>query len=67
MSFCEHCDGQRFDRAQVLRALRQVRRELRAGRCGKKVDEAIELALNAVADLEIPHLYGEPEGGEVVH
>ena len=68
MSFCEHCDGQRFDRAQVLRTLRQVWRELRAARCGKKVDEALELALNAVADLEIPHLYVEPEpGGDVIH
>jgi hypothetical protein len=29
MSFCEHCQGQRFDRAQVLRALRDARRRLR--------------------------------------
>ena len=26
MSFCVHCEGQRFDRARVLRALRQVKR-----------------------------------------
>lgn len=67
MSFCEHCNGQRFDRAQVLRTLRQVRKELRAARGGKKADEALALALKAVAELEIPHLYVEPEGGEVVH
>ena len=41
MSFCEHSHGQRFDRAQVLRALRQVRSNLRGRRCGKKVDEAL--------------------------
>jgi hypothetical protein len=67
MSFCEHCDGQRFDRAQVLRALRQVRRSLKAARCGKKVDEAIVTALKVVAELDIPHLYTEPEATEVVH
>ncbi len=67
MSFCEHCEGQRFDRAQVLRMLRQVRREMREAKCSKKVDEALTTALKAVQDLEIPHLYFEPEGGEVVH
>jgi hypothetical protein len=67
MSFCEHCDGQRFDRAQVLRVLRQVRRDLRAARCGKKVDDALVTALKAVAELDIPHLYMEPEGGDVIH
>jgi hypothetical protein len=67
MSFCEHCDGQRFDRAQVLRTLREVRRNLRAAHCGKKVDDALATALKAVASLEIPHLYVEPEGGEVIH
>ena len=67
MSFCEHCHGQRFDRAQVLRALREVRRNLRGRRCGKKVDEALVLALTTVAALEIPHLDLEHESGEVVH
>lgn len=67
MSFCEHCEGQRFDRAQVLRALRDIRRTMRAAHCGKKVDDALATALRAVADLDIPHLYVEPEGGEVVH
>jgi len=67
MSFCEHCQGQRFDRAQVLSALRRVRWDLRGRRCGKKVDEALVVALKAVRELEIPHLDMEDEGGEVVH
>lgn len=66
-NFCEHCQGQRFDRAQVLRALRQVRRNLRGKRGGRTVDEALALALKTVAALEIPHLDIEDEGGEVVH
>ena len=36
MGFCEHCAGQRFDRAQVLRALRAARRNLpRRGRASQ--------------------------------
>ncbi len=66
-NFCEHCDGQRFDRAQVIRALRQVRRELRRQRCGRKADEAIALALKTVVQLDLPHLAVEDERGEVVH
>lgn len=66
-NFCEHCEGQRFDRAQVLRVLRQVRRDLRGRRCGKKANEAIAQALKAVTALELPHLDVEDEGGEVVH
>ncbi len=56
MSFCEHCEGQRFDRAQVLRALRATRRSLRAQRCGRRVDEAMAVAIKALRELEIPHL-----------
>jgi hypothetical protein len=37
---CEHCEGQRFDRAQVLLALHAVRVDLRGRRGGKKVDGA---------------------------
>lgn len=66
MSFCVHCEGQRFDRAQVLRALRQVRRELRARNC-RTPEGALELALEAVKSLEIPHIELEEEGGHVVH
>ena len=66
-NFCEHCEGQRFDRAQVLRALRQIRSEFRAMRGGKKVDEALALALTAIRTLDIPHLEMEEESGDVVH
>jgi hypothetical protein len=66
-NFCEHCEGQRFDRAQVLRALRQIRSELRARRSGKKVDEALALALTAIRTLDIPHLEMDDERGDVVH
>jgi hypothetical protein len=67
MSFCEHCQGQRFDRAQVLRALRQLRKDVSGKRRAKSADEALLLALKMVAALEIPHLELEDEGGEVVH
>jgi hypothetical protein len=67
--FCEHCDGQRFDRAQVLRALRGLRRDLARKRCGKKVEQALALALKTVAALELPHLdiVSDDLGNEVVH
>jgi hypothetical protein len=67
MSFCEHCEGQRFDRARVLRALRQVRKDLRAARQGGKCDAAIVAAMNAIRDLDIPHLEWEPDEDAVVH
>ena len=67
MSFCEHCEGQRFDRARVLRALRQVRQDLRASRGGAKCDRAIVAAINAIRALDIPHLEFEPEEDVVVH
>ncbi len=56
MGFCEHCEGQRFDRAQVLRQLRLTRARLRdeAVRCS--ADEALRLAIKSVRALEIPHL-----------
>jgi len=66
MSFCEHCEGQRFDRAQVLRALRAARKTLRK-RSG--ADEALRLAIKAVRALEIPHLdrLDESVDDEIVH
>ena len=66
MSFCEHCAGQRFDRARVLRALRQVRRELRGKRGGEKCDGAIVAAMNAIRALDIPHLEFEDVDTDVV-
>ena len=66
MNYCEHCQGQRFDRARVLRALRQVREDLR-NEGARQADEALALALNAVRALEIPHLEPEDEDDQVVH
>ena len=66
-NFCEHCEGQRFDRAQVLRALRQVRTDLRRRGCSKKIDDAIALALKTVKQLELPHVELEDPIDEVVH
>jgi hypothetical protein len=67
MSFCEHCEGQRFDRARVLRALRQLRQDLRTTLGRRKADEAMALALKAVKTLDIPHLEIVDEVDEVVH
>jgi hypothetical protein len=47
--------------------LRQIRSELRARRSGKKVDEALALALTAIRTLDIPHLEMDDERGDVVH
>jgi imidazolonepropionase-like amidohydrolase len=69
MSFCEHCAGQRFDRAQVLRALREARRNLpRRGRASQ-ADAALAAAIHAVRSLEIPHIeyFDETTGDEVLH
>ena len=61
MSFCEHCEGQRFDRAQVLRALRDARRRLRQSGSSPSVEHAIALAIETVRRLEIPHLEVEDD------
>ena len=53
MSFCEHCEGQRFDRAQVLRLLRATRKKLE--KCSA-ADEALAMAIESIRALEIPHL-----------
>ncbi|MDQ3213570.1 MAG: hypothetical protein M3Q85_12900 [Acidobacteriota bacterium] len=66
MDYCEHCEGQRFDRARVLRALREIRRQLGpAARRGG--DEAIARALRAVRELDIPHLELVDAEDEIVH
>jgi hypothetical protein len=65
MSFCDHCEGQRFDRARVLRVLRQVRKDLR--RSDRRAAAALDLALQSVKALDIPHLDYEDEGEMIVH
>ena len=69
MSFCEHCQGQRFDRAQVLRALRAARQRVRESRTECDADHSFALAIEAVRTLEIPHLesFDDVVDGEVVH
>jgi imidazolonepropionase-like amidohydrolase len=70
MSFCDHCAGQRFDRAQVLRALRAARRKYRREKTSGAAEEVIALAIEAVRTLEIPHfdpIDDEVVDGEVIH
>jgi hypothetical protein len=67
MSFCEHCQGQRFDRSRVLRALREVRKRYRAAGRGPDCDAALTAALEAVRALDIPHLEPMDFEGEIVH
>ena len=70
MEFCEHCEGQRFDRAQVLRALRDLQRQLRRSKRRTSADHALDLAIQALRTLDIPHLEVEGEdqqGDERVH
>ena len=66
MGYCDHCEGQRFDRARVLRALRRLRERLRSGDDGKRA-RALDQALKAVRELDLPHLELEEEGDEIVH
>jgi hypothetical protein len=67
MSYCEHCQGQRFDRARVLRALRQARNEVRRKSGPADAEHALVFAMNTIRAMEIPHLeLVEPED-EIVH
>ena len=69
MSFCDHCEGQRFDRARVLRALRATRKRLRSPDTACSADQSLVLAIEAVRALEIPHLEFVEDlvDGDVVH
>ena len=69
MSFCEHCSGQRFDRARVLRALRETQQRLRRSRSARSADKALALAIEAVRALDIPHVESldETVDGEIIH
>jgi len=66
MGFCEHCEGQRFDRAQVLRALRAARKTVRKH---SRADEALRVAIEAVRALEITHMerFDDTADGPSVH
>jgi hypothetical protein len=67
MAFCEHCQGQRFDRARVLRALRRVQSELRESRAGGRAEGALRSAVEAIRALDIPHLEVDEPDDQVVH
>ena len=69
MSFCDHCQGQRFDRAQVLRALRAARKKARREKVSGAAEDIIAIAIEAVRTLDIPHLdpVDEVVDGEVIH
>ncbi len=69
MSVCEHCEGQRFDRAQVLRVLRTIRTRLRELNATGSADQTLASAIEAVRTLDIPHLerLDEMVDGELVH
>jgi hypothetical protein len=70
MSFCDHCDGQRFDRAQVLRALRAMRQQLRGSPGSPDAEQTLVLAIETVRTLAIPHfdtIDDEIVDGEVIH
>jgi hypothetical protein len=69
MSFCEHCQGQRFDRAQILRALRETRRRLLGSAGSKEAAQALAVAIDTIRRLEIPHLDPEEDdaAGRSVH
>lgn len=69
MSFCEHCEGQRFDRARILRVLREARQRLRRSDTTCSADHALQSALEAVRALDVPHIERLDEVGddEVVH
>ena len=67
MSFCEHCQGQRFDRARVLRILKQLRKDLQFSGA-LSADAALVKAMESVRQLEIPHLEPfEEDVDQVVH
>lgn len=69
MSFCDHCQGQRFDRARVLRALREARKQLRQAETDCAADVALGSVIDKVRKMEIPHIEWIDEVGdsEVVH
>ena len=67
MSFCDHCEGQRFDRARILRVLRATRKRVQQDPdCS--AERSLALAIEAIRTLEIPHLepFDEVVEGEVI-
>ena len=69
MSFCEHCEGQRFDRSRILRVLRESRKRLQRSETPCTAEEALASVMEAVRTLDIPHLdrLDDASDGDVVH
>jgi hypothetical protein len=67
MSFCDHCEGQRFDRARVLRTLRELKKEFCAARRNESAAAALEAAIRSVRALDIPHVDEEEPLDSVIH
>ena len=69
MAFCDHCAGQRFDRAKVLRTLRATRKRLQTEGTACTGVEALDLAIRTVRALETTHLEFLEDMGDdtVVH
>jgi len=69
MSFCDHCQGQRFDRARILRALREARKQLRQQNDTDSADLALGAVIEKVRKMEIPHIewIDDVTDSEVVH
>lgn len=70
MSFCDHCAGQRFDRARVLRVLREERKRMHRADATCTAAQALASIIDAVRTLDIPHLEFLDDvvvEGEVVH
>ena len=55
MAFCDHCDGQRYDRAQILRTLRAMRLKMRDSDASGEAERVVALAIETVRSLQIPH------------
>jgi hypothetical protein len=66
MSFCDHCEGQRFDRSRTLRLLRRHLRECPPSTDGREI---LSRAIDAIRSLDLPHLepFDDVVDGEVVH
>lgn len=68
MSFCPHCEGQRFDRARVLRILRASRKQLQGSEETEVAQDALTSVIDTIRRLEIPHLeLDEVVEGEIIH
>lgn len=70
MSFCDHCAGQRLDRARILRVLREERKRIQRADATCTAGQALASVIDAVRTLDIPHLELLDDivvEGEVVH